>query len=119
MTNHVTSTDGMTVRAITVDEYVATTGPPPSVMKLDVEGHEEAVLRGAPATLDRYRPTVLCEFHDHVGASHVQDILAGFRYVCEGLPPVGLQRLRRKWSATTRMAVFVPRQRTRRSRPVR
>ena len=35
--------------------------PPPSVVKIDVEGHEAAVLRGSLVTLNRYRPWVVFE----------------------------------------------------------
>src|SRR5207247_2211963 len=34
------------------------------LIKIDVEGHEPAVLRGALATLRRRRPIVFCEFND-------------------------------------------------------
>ena len=35
----------------------------PDVIKLDVEGHERAVIDGMRQTLARLRPTVLCELH--------------------------------------------------------
>jgi hypothetical protein len=36
---------------------------PPNVMKLDVEGHELAVLHGATAVLCTYRPKLMIEVH--------------------------------------------------------
>jgi FkbM family methyltransferase len=36
---------------------------PPTHMKIDVEGYEAAVLRGATATLQRHRPWVICAMH--------------------------------------------------------
>ena len=35
--------------------------PPPQLIKLDVEGHEAAVLRGGAALLDRHRPLIVFE----------------------------------------------------------
>ncbi len=37
---------------------------PLRLLKIDVEGAEPDLLAGARRTLDRLRPTVLCEFHD-------------------------------------------------------
>ena len=34
------------------------------LIKIDVEGHEESVLRGAATTLERNRPTVICEIEE-------------------------------------------------------
>jgi FkbM family methyltransferase len=36
---------------------------PISFMKVDVEGHELAVLRGAGYTIERYHPTIMCEIY--------------------------------------------------------
>jgi len=38
--------------------------PPPDVVKIDVEGAEEEVLRGMATTLREHRPVVLCEIDD-------------------------------------------------------
>ena len=38
--------------------------PPPDAIKVDVEGHEAAVLRGAAATLDAHRPLLVVEVHE-------------------------------------------------------
>jgi FkbM family methyltransferase len=37
---------------------------PPTVVKIDVEGAEIAVLDGMRETLERHRPAVICELHD-------------------------------------------------------
>lgn len=38
--------------------------PPPDAIKIDVEGHEGAVLRGAARTVDAHRPLLVVEVHD-------------------------------------------------------
>ena len=48
---------------------------PPHVLKIDVEGHETAVLAGARALLDLHRPTVLCE----VDVQHAEEVTAALR----------------------------------------
>jgi FkbM family methyltransferase len=56
--------DELEVPMVTVDELVdAGVIPPPTVIKLDVEGAEVAALRGMTGTLRRHRPTVVCELH--------------------------------------------------------
>jgi FkbM family methyltransferase len=60
---------GHTARAVPVavvrlDDYVRDKGlPPPTVIKLDVEGAEADVLAGAEAVLTIHRPAILCEVH--------------------------------------------------------
>jgi FkbM family methyltransferase len=46
-----------------VDQLVADGFPAPTHLKIDVEGYEGFVLRGARATLAEYQPTVICAFH--------------------------------------------------------
>ena len=47
-----------------LDEFVETTGvPPPSLLKIDVEGHELAVLKGARRILEEFRPVLVFEFN--------------------------------------------------------
>jgi FkbM family methyltransferase len=38
--------------------------PPPTVVKIDVEGAELAVLDGMRETISRHRPAIICELHD-------------------------------------------------------
>lgn len=52
------------VPAITVDDTAFATGmSPPTHMKIDVEGHEGHVLRGASRTLQENHPTIYLEIH--------------------------------------------------------
>ena len=51
------------VRTESVDSLVAGGMPPPDLMKVDVEGAEAAVIRGAARTIDAHRPLMLLEVH--------------------------------------------------------
>lgn len=50
------------VNTITLDGFAIEIGRGPDLMKIDVEGHEPAVLEGAWNMLSRYKPTLLLEF---------------------------------------------------------
>jgi len=77
------------VEATSIDSLVQDAGlPPPHVMKIDVEGHEAAVLRGAKATLVRYRPVVLCDYNDDSTLHVVQALLNPLGYDVQTGPPV-------------------------------
>ena len=50
-------------------------------IKIDVEGHEEGVLRGAMQTIERHRPTLLVEIeerHNPGGLDRIRELLAGY-----------------------------------------
>jgi FkbM family methyltransferase len=49
------------VPGITLDSFVAERGLSPDLIKIDVEGHEAAVVHGCQRTLAEHRPTVLIE----------------------------------------------------------
>lgn len=51
------------VRTIRLDDYVDAGGPMPDVLKIDVEGAELAVLRGAVGVLRDARPAILLSTH--------------------------------------------------------
>jgi len=73
-------------RAFTLDQMAAQYGNP-SHIKIDVEGHEAAVLRGARSTLAQSAPTLFLELHNQIAASEGIDPrsplneLASFGYV--------------------------------------
>lgn len=56
----------ITVPLSTVDEEIASgKAPAPQFMKIDVEGHELDLLRGAERTLAEHRPTIIMEVSRH------------------------------------------------------
>jgi FkbM family methyltransferase len=62
----------------TIDDVVAQTGLRPAVIKIDVEGGELDVLRGARRTIAEHRPAVLVEVSEHTAAA-VAEELTGHR----------------------------------------
>jgi FkbM family methyltransferase len=58
---------GITVRTVSIDELVSGSAqpvlPPPSLMKIDVEGAEELVLKGAARTIQTHKPTIFLATH--------------------------------------------------------
>lgn len=58
------------VDVTTIDEFAANSGYLPDLIKIDVEGSEVAVLRGAADTLKAQRPVLCCEIHESVGGGN-------------------------------------------------
>lgn len=56
-------TDVLTVDITTIDSFVEDHRPPDHV-KIDVEGHEIAVLEGARKTIESHKPVIYLEVHD-------------------------------------------------------
>jgi FkbM family methyltransferase len=53
------------VELVAIDDLLASGElPPPTLVKIDVEGAELAVLSGMRATIERHRPAIICELHD-------------------------------------------------------
>jgi len=57
---------------LTVDELTNQFGPPTHI-KIDVEGHEMAVLRGGRVTLERHSPVLFLEVHNQIMTSEGGD----------------------------------------------
>jgi len=88
----------VTVPLQSVDELCAELDFQPDLVKIDVEGYELAVLRGARATLGRCRPPLFLELHPErlreLGGSveEVVELLAGLGYGFCGLGGASLGR---------------------------
>jgi len=69
---------GEGVPGLALDE-LAERERPPTLIKLDVEGAEAHVLRGARRILELDRPIVVCELHGEQERREVLELLAGYR----------------------------------------
>lgn len=58
--------DTTTVRQVALDEICRVSGFVPSHLKIDVEGYEEEVIRGAERTIRSARPIVFLELHGSI-----------------------------------------------------
>jgi Methyltransferase FkbM domain len=69
------------VEVTTVDAQVEAAGLRPSVIKIDVEGGELAVVSGMKRTLERHRPVLLVEVSEESGRELARrlDGYSGFR----------------------------------------
>lgn len=66
-----------TVGVVRLDEYFAATSHPLRLLKIDVEGHELPLLRGAEQLLEQQRPTLLMECENrHLTEGNVFDVFA-------------------------------------------
>jgi FkbM family methyltransferase len=83
-------------RMVTLDSYARGT-PSPRLIKIDVEGHELAVLRGAEEVLTEHRPAIVLEMIDthqqRAGASAMEIValLQRLGYEIFNLTPRGLR----------------------------
>jgi FkbM family methyltransferase len=72
----------ITVHCTSLDDFVGL-NPLPNLIKIDVEGSESDVLKGAEELFDRCRPSVICEVHDAANALFVSEWLKRKRYSVE------------------------------------
>lgn len=70
------------VRALTIDQMAVQFGIPTHI-KIDVEGHEAAVLRGARETLGRFWPILFLELHNEMVVSAGDDPRAALNELAE------------------------------------
>lgn len=72
------------VPCTTLDQYAAE-NPPPDFIKIDVEGAESEVLKGAAHLLRDVRPFILCEVHDRENERFCLDWLNAHGYATRWL----------------------------------
>ena len=70
---------------ITLDEYARDKGIRPDVLKIDVEGHELKVLKGARQVLTAGRPIVIVETE----RPEVLELMSGLGYAPHRIDPDG------------------------------
>jgi hypothetical protein len=76
------ATDGVRVSSVRLDDLVAKLSiDRVSVIKIDVEGSEPAVLEGANETLRRFAPTLIMEINPTTLASHGHSLQDLFRFL--------------------------------------
>ncbi len=72
------------VDVISLDDAVSNGAlPPPDVMKIDVEGAELSVLKGAAKVIARSRPTILLSLHSEELQKECSNLLAAWGYQVE------------------------------------
>lgn len=72
------------VSCTTLDDF-ARASPRPDLVKIDVEGAESEVLKGADQLFRVCRPILLCEIHDDQNASFAEAWLGEHDYACTWL----------------------------------
>ena len=65
--------------------------PLPDLIKIDVEGHEEQVIRGALESIERNRPVILCDPNDSETAFTVESLVAPLGYKLTATLPITLE----------------------------
>jgi FkbM family methyltransferase len=73
------------VPTVTIDALVEQMGAPPDVIKVDVEGAELSVLKGAQVTLSKVKPRVFLSTHSDALRSACMAYLKGFGYLFDVL----------------------------------
>jgi len=81
------------VAAVRLDDFVADGGPAPHVIKIDVEGAESEVLKGAAGILQVHRPVLFIEVHTASENTAVNRILGDAGYSARwDIPAEGFPR---------------------------
>jgi hypothetical protein len=69
------------VLAVTLDDWFAASGSPsPDLVKIDVEGSDDAVLRGGARTFAAYQPPIYLALHGERQRRECAALLAGWGY---------------------------------------
>lgn len=71
-----------------IDSLVAEGLPAPTLLKIDVEGHEGDVLRGGLKTFAEHRPVILIDINDHLTVPTAVELLGPLGYEVTGSFPI-------------------------------
>lgn len=75
------SDNKLTIPVITIDDFVKEHEVVPTIIKIDIEGHEIEALYGAHNTLESYHPQIItCIYHEQNDRSEMMRYLAQFGY---------------------------------------
>jgi FkbM family methyltransferase len=77
--------DVITIRAVSLDQF-AEGDYSPTLIKIDVEGAECEVLKGAERLLAEVKPTLICEVHQAQAATFIAEFLPARHYMLQWLP---------------------------------
>jgi FkbM family methyltransferase len=70
----------ITVPSITLDDLIASSEPPPQLIKIDVEGGEYEVLRGGDTLFSTHRPLLIIEIHHQQASEQIAAWIDEHRY---------------------------------------
>jgi FkbM family methyltransferase len=88
----------LAVTSTTLDAFIASQGPTPDLIKIDVEGGEYEVLRGGEVLFKRDRPRVIIEVHHEDVMDPIEKWIEEFRYkALWSVPPSGFPRMLFAW----------------------
>lgn len=102
-------------RVTTIDAYAHATGEVPGVVKVDAEGAELEVLRGAASTMSSARPLITVEVGDAERGPRSRDALdfaAGLGYAPFDMTPGGIRPHRVRDAYSYGNVLLVPEERT-------
>lgn len=79
-THHIDPTGDTVVRAESIDGLIGAGAPPPSFVKIDVEGFEESVLAGMTECLRKHQPKLMVAVHSESLERSTISMLSEFGY---------------------------------------
>lgn len=69
------------IRTMRLDDFAYRDGnPPPTFIKIDIEGHAGPALEGMRRIIESTRPRILCELHHGQEQAHFTRIVSAYRY---------------------------------------
>jgi FkbM family methyltransferase len=109
------------VPAVALDDFIATGGPVPQLVKIDVEGGEYEILRGGMNLFTRHRPLIIVEVHHQLAAEQIEVWLGQYQYWARwNIPKENFPRCLFAWPAEYDGAAWMRKSTSsRKARPMR